>query len=542
MSAETLNRVHRRYIHLSSAFKSAWTFQQFMQGLQKAFAGEVPAVEPADFQEAYTRLRGVSQNLNEAQAESVENQLTWVEENLQQRTEAMLDADRQISPRHLRRFFERLKSYDDNVLTQLVKFYLYFRQEEGVESSNGHGGSAGEAGGERSTVFSDDRFDKLDFLVTKLCQEQDDNGDRYIPREPQHVREAAEGFWAILERRGASADAVGGIRERLALLRQEMERVDSIDHLQDNDLVARYRRLKREAGIYYFYPKICQEMVETNLQLKNMVRQLYPREEQRIVAEYQEVFELEREVPVDVDLRLRLADFQRSVELFEDQLKKDDLRLNDLASLRQQVRQLVPRMRPQELDATGAMPIPKEARDYLEDQSEELPVPSNPQAVNPVGYTDYEHVQEDYVELTTLLEGTSPVADPRKVILLPEIFSFRLEPREVIAFRRRYGDVPCDRQLEEFILRAAALRRRNEKQVETIQGLLDDSASVREGPIFIEGRQLTRMGDLFVHRFEHLIEQLILAGDVEEARSLQVLRVRCMRSFTGLWLLVHRSY
>jgi hypothetical protein len=217
-------------------------------------------------------------------------------------------------------------------------------------------------------------------------------------------------------------------------------------------------------------------------------------------------------------------------------MKNDDLRLEDLASLRRQVRQLVPKLRPQELDGTGAIALPQEARDFMVEEGLSIPVPP------PVGPTDYEVLDAEYAELVALLEDTHGAADPRKVILVPEVFAYRLEPREVIAYRRLFSSVACDRQLEEFLLRAASLRRRNEKQVEKIQGLLDDSATIREGPVFTEGRRITRIGDLFIHRFEHLIEQLILTGDAEEARSLQVLRVRTMRSFSGLWLLVHRSY
>lgn len=63
MSAEDLNRVHRRYIRVSNAFKSAWTFHQFLQGVSKVFTHLGPTEYPADFQTLYGELKEVSKNL-----------------------------------------------------------------------------------------------------------------------------------------------------------------------------------------------------------------------------------------------------------------------------------------------------------------------------------------------------------------------------------------------------------------------------------------------------------------------------------------------
>ena len=150
MSAQDLKRVHRRYVIVSNTLKSAWTFHQFIQGLRKAFA-DLPASDyPADFQSLYGELKEVSENLSETSAEAASNQLDQVETGLMPLIQDLLAFDERISPGLLRQFFQRVKNFDDNILTQLVKFYLYTRN-----------------GGD----WKVDRLDKADFLSTKLAEE-----------------------------------------------------------------------------------------------------------------------------------------------------------------------------------------------------------------------------------------------------------------------------------------------------------------------------------------------------------------------------------
>ena len=64
MTVQELTVVHQRYIDLSDRFRAAWTFHQFLQGLQKIFLESAPGRYPADFQGLYNTLKDVSQNLN----------------------------------------------------------------------------------------------------------------------------------------------------------------------------------------------------------------------------------------------------------------------------------------------------------------------------------------------------------------------------------------------------------------------------------------------------------------------------------------------
>lgn len=509
MSVQDLNRVHRRYIKISNGFKSAWTFHQFVQGLRKVFIDEGPEPYQADFQSVYGELKEVAQNLSEVTVEQAAERLDEIEKGLVPLVQALLVADEQISPGLLRQFFQRVKNYDDNILSQLIKFYLYFRDSGG---------------------WNWDRLDKADFLTTKICEEYQESRDVFVVRDRTHVRELAQGFWAALGAEGVAEIEVAALVQEIDQMREELSALDSIELLHEARLVQRYRDFKHRLGDTFFQPKVLQSIVGANLVFKNHVQQLYRRDEQRIVAEYQHVFDLERDQPVDVYLREELAQFREEVERFEARLQSgSDVRLEELAALRERVRELLPRLQPETTDS-GPTPQPPEIRE---------PEEGAEHAYEPSALETY--VADQLRAIVDALDDTSAAMEPKKVVFLPDVFSLGLEPREVVAHRRYFSKTECNRELESFLLQGAALRFRIEQDSEEIKGILDDSAVTRDAPVFGKARLTVRHADQAVRRFEHLLEQAVLEGDAVEARSLQVLRMRLMRAHAGLWLQVYKD-
>lgn len=507
MSAQDLNRVHRHYIAVSNTFKSAWTFHQFIQGLRKVFADVPASDQPADFQSVYGELKLVSENLSETSVATAAAQLEEVETRLAPLVQDLLSVDEGISPALLRQFFQRVKNFDENILTQLVKFYLYSRD---------------------SDPWNLDRLDKADFLSTKAAEEYNESRAAYMLVDRTRVRELAQGFWSALAVQPVSGEDEEAVCRDIAALDQEIRSINSIEDLHEHDLIVRYRELKHSLGDAFFQPRVWYAILDTNLAMKNRIQQLYRRDEQRIIAEYQQIFELERDVPVDVQLGEELSEFRVAVERFEHQLQGENIRLAELAELRERVRDLVPKLQPETRTEEMRLPRPEPLR-------EEAPV-SRASAAE----IEEQYVGSHYRAIVSALDDTNPTLDAKKISLQPEIFALGLGPREVVAYRRLFGGGRCDRELEEFVLRSAALRGLIEQEVEDIKGILDDSAATRDAPIFAEARQTVRLGDLFLRRFEHRIEQAVLASDAPEARALQILKMRLMRGYSGLWLMVHR--
>lgn len=514
MSVQDLSVLHRRYIEVSNRFRAAWTFHQFVQGLQKVFPEDIEISSTltrsmGEFQGIYNNLKALSQKLNANEAAVAKTELDSIEYHLQGMVRSLLEEDEKISAALCRQFFTRVKNYDEKILTQLVRFYILTQQ-----------GASWQRG----------RLDKVDFLLTKLAEEPDQGGGPAILRTPTHLREILSGLWAMFGLAAGEREITEYQRE-IDRIRFELGDVDGFEQLNQRGLVKRFRELKSQLGPFFFEPNLALAILETNLVMKNVIRGLYQREEQRIVAEYQRVFELEREAPVDTALDLELAQFHEEIENFERQLQDKNLRLEDLASIRAQVRQLVPKLQskmPESL-AVG----------FDATRSGVLPRPSSGQ-ISSASPQD-EILSRHYEQLLLTLESTDADMAAKAVTLMRDIYPLRLEPREVIAYRRLTGRAEAFRELEQFLLEAAALRIRINEEAGEITGILDDTRITREAPVFASARRTTRLADLYLRRFEHYIDQSLMAGDAAEAQGLQVLRMRLMRDFSGLWLLTHRS-
>ena len=518
MTVQELSALHRRYIDVSDRFKSSWTFHQFLQGLQKLMTGGELAQYATEFQAVYGLLKEVSQHLTATSTDRVRNELEMVERRLGDLNRWLLQEDIKVSPSQLRVFFQRVRNYNEGILVQLVKFYLYVLA---------------------SQQWTQDHQDKLDFLVTKVAEESQGPQGPWVVQERGKLRPIFNGLWQLVAVPEPDAAKIDELRRHVEDMRRRMLHTESFDQLTDGGLIPQYRRFKLELGKLFFHPEVLFAAVETNLGLRNHIQQLYRREEQRIVADYQRIFELERIVAVDTQLDLELAAFKQEVESFELDLANEVLSLEALRRVRQHVRELIPRLtRIQEAEELLTEPADVSVPDG--EAVELVAAPEPPPELSLAAGWGEDLVRAHHQEMVAALEGVSSEVSPRVAAFSPELFSYRLEAREIVAFRRLRGAAGGDRVLDGFVLWAAALRARIQAEVEEIRSILDDTAVTRDAPVFARAKLSTRLADLYVRRFTHEIEQAVMQGPPEEARELLVLRTRLVRESAGLWLLVHK--
>ncbi|HEV8631710.1 MAG TPA: hypothetical protein VGV61_15440 [Thermoanaerobaculia bacterium] len=522
MTVQELSALHKRYIDISDRFKSSWTFHQFLQGLHKLSGGGELAQYATEFQAVYGLLKEVSQHLTASSTDRVKNELEMVDRRLQDLNRWLLGEDAKIVPSQLRMFFQRVRNYNDSILIQLVKFYLYLRP---------------------ALDWGQDHHDKLDFLITKLCEEAQGPHGPWALQERSKVRQIFSGLWQLAGGGAVDELEIEERRKHIDDLRRGMLQADNFDQLIDGELIAEYRRYKFQLARLFFQPDLQLAIVETNLALRNHIQQLYRREEQRIVADYQRIFELERVVAVDTQLDLELSAFRDEVEQFEKNLQNETLSLDELRRLRQHVRTLIPRLTGiQESDQLFSEPSHSEGvSEEAAAASAAAAMPPGSGALPPFSGWGEEQLTAYHRRLLSALEGIPSEVSAKVAAFSPELFPFRLEAREIVAFRRlgHQGD-GVNRELESFVLWAAALRARSQEEIEEIRGILDDTSVTRDAPVFGRGRDTARLADLFIHRFGHEIEQAVLAGSGEEARDLLVLKMRLMRETSGLWLLLYK--
>lgn len=520
-TVQELSALHRRYADVSHRFRAGWTFHQFLQSLNKSLLQRVEDPYSTDFQDLYAGLKEISQSLNASESDRIRNRLEGIERRLADLMEALDAEDSRVTPDLLRQFFRRVRSYDEKILTQLVKFYLYVQR-----------------GGD----WDPDRLDKVDFLLARLSEEEDDRGGEPRLGDYRHLSEIFHGLWSLLDVPHPGAEAVRERRAAIDGIRSEASHIEELEQLNASGLIRRYRDLKHGLESLYFEPDLLLAIQDTNLALKNRINRLYGQEEQRIVAEYQRVFELEREVPVDRELDQELGEFREAIERFERQLQREEFKLEDIAQIRQRVRELLPRLTASQPElpekATGAQRItPPEflgSAEYVLSASAEAAQISLGEKEETLG--------EPFRRLVKALHDTSQELQPERIVLLPEIFPLRLEPREVVAFRRLFGQRECDRELEQFLLEAAALRIRVNEEAQEITGIMDETSITGNSPIYIRARLTARLADEYFWRFSHRMNEIILSGDGAEARLVEILRMRLMRDYSGLWLLAFKPF
>lgn len=511
MDVEELSVLHRRYVDLSHRFRASWVFHQFAQSLYKVFDGAPGENHAEDFQSLYARLKDVSQGLTASEVDRTRVRLDEIGEQLQGLTRTLVEEDSRVPPEQLRQFFHRFPRYDDKILFQLSRFLIYAAARDG---------------------WTPERLDKIDFLLTRAGQQEVDGPERYVLMDRHQLRENLESLWGLTGTEDPDPEAMEGHRETLREIREAISSVNTLDELNESGVLERYRDLKHRLGPTCLEPELMLKVLETNLVFKNLVQRFYRKEEQRIVAEYQRVFELEAAVPLDLHLERELTEFRREIERFEQRLQQNDFRLGDLAHIRDRVRDLLPRL--QEASSSepegrspsvATAPLPA-YRDSGEDDGLEV------------------HVRKEFKEVAEALEETDVEDSPRSVCLKPEIFPLGLEPREVVAWRRLEAreSGSYHRDLERFLLATAALRLRLKRLTDEIQDLLDDTARDWEAPVYGKARATLAVAGEAMWRFHHRVLQLVQESRAEDARFIEVSRMRLMREYSGLWLLAYKPY
>ncbi len=510
MTTPDIAVLHRRYVDLASRFKSAWTFHQFLQGIQKFFTEVEIGRYPSDFQEIHGTLKSIADNLSGGDGDRLVRELDQVERQLAQMTGILSATDSRVSASLLRQFFDRVKNFDEQILAQMVRFYL----------TNAPEGS-----------LTGERQDKLDFLVSKLSEEMDRVSSLYVLRDRTRLRELYEGFWAALPELEIDASTLAQRRAQVEEYRRELAGLGSFEALTSSGFVQRYRDLKHEMGRHLFHPELMMAVVETNLAVKNKVRQYYRSEEQRILDESNRILELESEVGSDAPLAAEISDLRQSIEQLERSQQRDNVKLDDLDLLRRQVGELAPR-----LAARREQRVAKEGA-----ASSGSGTPSGRAAAVEVATAQARGMGASHLqEIVDALESTDNKADPKAVAVTREIYHLRLEPREIVAYRHLHVAPGGDAEVERFVLEAAALRLRINQEAAEITELLDESSVTKDAPVFERARNTTRAADSYVQRFSSIIDVAVQDGNFAEAQQLQLLRMRLIRDYSGLWLLVNR--
>jgi hypothetical protein len=216
LTVAELGTLRARYIRSADRFKAIWTYHQFASG---AFRNLLGATVPyaIDYERLYDSIKHVSSILNAAQSTAAAQALDRVDVSLDGVTSTLLEADDRIAASVLRRFFEKLKRQDDEIIQFLIKFYCY---ADAVEA---------------------DRRDKLDFLFTRLSEDYSPMRSEFVVREALPLRQRIMSLVSLLNLAQPPQEEVIRVIGVLRTMRQEIASTDRFDDLVEKNLVRNAR-------------------------------------------------------------------------------------------------------------------------------------------------------------------------------------------------------------------------------------------------------------------------------------------------------------
>ncbi len=216
MSVVELSALQNRYSRATDRFKAVWTFHQFATGVFGKILNQQLPYE-IDFTRLYDRIKHVSSVLNVAQAAQAARGLDDIELGIERVSRELLTADDKISPSIVRRFFEKLKRQDDNIIHFLIKFYFFADAVEG------------------------DRRDKIDFLFTRLGEDYVPQRGEYVSRESLDLRQRVIALVSLLRLGETPAEEIISVIRGIRRMREEIGAVDQFDSLIDSNLLKNAR-------------------------------------------------------------------------------------------------------------------------------------------------------------------------------------------------------------------------------------------------------------------------------------------------------------
>lgn len=514
MTVVELGALHGRYIRASDRFKAIWTYHQFASGAFRNLLGANVPYE-IDFNKLFESLKQVSSMLNAAQTTAATQALDRSDVALARASQTLLDADDRIAASALRRFFERLKRQDDNIIQFLIKFYLF---SDAVEA---------------------DRRDKLDFLFTRLGEDFIASRGEFVVREALQLRQRVIALVSLLRVTDPPADEVIRIIQAVRSMREEIATADRFDDLVERNLVRNSRAFKHRIGDLYFHPDVLLAVIELNIEAKNRYLRLYAPEEERLIEETEKLVEhgaaLERNFGnTNQELMDEIARFRLYKERFDVSRAESNVKSDVVARLKASMNSILSQLDRGIAEDEEAPRIPESFFD--EAQQNEL-------------------VEERFGRAEPLLEFLTRIAsaigmvdtsvEPEEVVQLPCARELRLEAWEAAAYQkmfdRRSSEAEEDNEeLWMLYLRAAALRLKVDEEATILATAM--AASVRpEAELLTRAKKSLDLAKELDEQFGDFLQEAVYYSNRKILHQLYRSRFRLLRGFSGLWLIYDRQ-
>lgn len=508
MTVAEIGALHARYIRQSDRFKSVWTYHQFASGVYKNFLN-APLPYSIEFQKIYETVKKLSGMMTETLATQANAMLVSVEKALDRAAATLLTADQRIPPSLLRRFFEKLKSTDENIVLNLIKFYLYTDAVEG------------------------DCRDKLDFLLTRIGEEFIEERGEYWSRDSLQFRERAIALVSLLHLAEPPQEEVLRLIRAVRSLRDEIQKATKFEDLTERNLLRNARMFKHAVGDLYFHPDVLLAIVELNISTKNKFTKLYKAEEKKILDDAARLMEhgsaIERNFgDTNPELVDEIGRFRQYKERFDELRAQSNVKHDVITHLKSSMANILTQLDRGlgHSEEETAAELPQAFFDETE-QVEKLK----------------EHFRDDVAmawlqRIANTIEAAGDLP-PREAAARPAIASLRIEPWEIAAYRKLFDSVPAENDddnedLWRLYVGAAATRLKINEEATLIAAAT--AAGVRpESDLLQKAKQSLDSAKELDERFGRELRDS--PADDTALHQLYRSRFRLLRSFSGLWLI-----
>jgi len=516
MSVAEIGLLHGRYVRLSDRFKSLWTYHQFASGI---FKNLIPASLPyhIDFQNTYDRIKAASVTLNASQVHEAGAAVGLCELALDRVCTQLLRADDQVSPSIVRRFFEKLKKQDENIVLFLIKFYFY------------------------ADALESDRRDKIDYLFTRIGEDFVPDRNQYTSRDSLEFRERIISLISILRPIDAPQGEVVRLIRAIRTIRDDIQSARAFEELTERNLLKNARLFKHRLGHLYFHPDILMAIVELNVATKNKFLKLYTDEEHRIVGDAQKLVEhgpaIERNFGyTNPELIEEIARFREFKQRFDESRAESNIKHDVITHLKQSMSNILAQLDRglggDEMETTAELPS-----SFFSD-AEQLENISSRFGNDP-------HLHRYLIRIAAAIELADPATMPEEVALFPNIRALRLEPWEIAAYQklfdRRAPEAEEDKEeLWTLYLRAAALRLKVDEEATMLAASMAAGVSP-EPEILSTAKQSLDCGKELDEQFNDFLHEAVYYSNPKILHQLYRSRFRLLRGFSGLWLIYDRG-
>lgn len=537
METREVHELSERYTALSDRFRSLWTFYQFLAGVYK-HRGEGSIPYDYDFHALYQRLQNLVPNITGdvgratlVEFESIERELGRIHRELEQ-------LDHGFAPSYLRRFFDHLKRQDEKILFALVKFYLMSKR------------------------LSQETFDKLDILLTRLSEAPTDN-DVLLQRARADLLATFERLAAFAGMQPLPPSEERPLIQAVLELREEFDRIGDFDTLVQSRVYDRLRAFKNRIGRAMLHPPILVEITAANIAARNRFRELFQIEERQLLEGTNRIFDIERYLEKNPGLATepikdKIEAFRRSRVRFEDARRQHNVKRSDIVDLRQSMHDVLLHFEATAADPLGSpddppppsvlipereAPPPPDvtAPRRAVDPSPEAPGGQHPPVTSITDILPSDPLLNEVLhKIMFALEMVVWDRTLEQVAEAPEIKSLGLESWEVETYRNLVEEQTNldgeERQLQRFFLTSAALRVKMEEERREIERLAASSKPDRLFELLESSAASLDRAREVERRFLWFIDDMLYRADTERLEQIYRSRFRFLFAFAGLWL------